>query len=76
MCELVFDDSYKHRLIRLYTAFAPSIRSERQWGGGVLPGNVGVRGVSTVRTDARQQFSPTSANEPMGRYWILEVYAL
>ena len=33
MCEMVFDDSYKHRRVRLYTAFAPSIRSERQWGG-------------------------------------------
>ena len=33
MFELVFDDSYKHRLARLYTAFAPAIRSERQWGG-------------------------------------------
>lgn len=33
MFELVFDDSYKHRLVRLYTAFAPSIRSKRQWGG-------------------------------------------
>ena len=29
-------------------------------GGGTFPGNVGVRGVSTVRTDARRQFSPTT----------------
>ena len=28
--------------------------------GGALPGNVRVRGVSTARTDARQQFSPTT----------------
>ena len=29
-------------------------------GGGALPGNVRVRGVSTARTDARRQFSPTT----------------
>ena len=28
--------------------------------GGALPGNGGVRGVSTVRTDARQRFSHTT----------------
>ena len=28
--------------------------------GGAFPGNVGVRGVSTVRTDARQRFSHTT----------------
>ena len=28
--------------------------------GGTLPGNGGVRGVSTVRTDARQRFSHTT----------------
>ena len=28
--------------------------------GGAFPGNVGVRGVSTVRTDARRRFSPTT----------------
>lgn len=33
MCELVFDDSYKHRLVRLYSAFSTSIMSERQYGG-------------------------------------------
>ena len=33
MCELVFDDSYKARRVRLYAAFVPSIRSERLWGG-------------------------------------------
>ena len=28
--------------------------------GGAFPGNVGVRGVSTRRTDARRQFSHTT----------------
>ena len=28
--------------------------------GGALPGNIGVRGLSTVRTDARQRFSHTT----------------
>ena len=28
--------------------------------GGALPGNVSVRGVSTVRMAARQRFSPTT----------------
>ena len=28
--------------------------------GGALPGNIRVRGVSTVRTDARRRFLPTT----------------
>ena len=31
--------------------------------GGAFPSNVGVRGVSTVRTHARRQFSPTTTRQ-------------
>ena len=31
--------------------------------GGALPGNVSVRGVSTVRMAARQRFSPTTIRQ-------------
>ena len=32
-------------------------------GGGALPANGGVCGVSTVRTHARRQFSPTTTRQ-------------
>ena len=40
--------------------YAKNLGSGEEGEGGAFPGNGGVRGVSTARTDAQRRFSPTT----------------